>query len=170
MPPVLAHCVRDGDETDQLEAAFVAQRLEVPEESGRVVTRHLFFRFRSRLGRLGGPFYLYYRGSKPMASTHRASARKSTVPALKLRESGQLIGIADLLAPHPRGDHAALGLLILHRAWQGKGFGREAAGHHRERLIFRGLEGSGGRGSTGTASVAALLGTMRVSVDGRGDQ
>jgi RimJ/RimL family protein N-acetyltransferase len=48
--------------------------------------------------------------------------------ALKLRESGQLIGIADLLAPHPRGDHAALGLLILHRAWQGKGLGREVAG------------------------------------------
>jgi RimJ/RimL family protein N-acetyltransferase len=48
--------------------------------------------------------------------------------ALRLRESGKLIGIADLLAPHPRGDYAALGLLILHRAWQGKGFGREAAG------------------------------------------
>jgi RimJ/RimL family protein N-acetyltransferase len=48
--------------------------------------------------------------------------------ALKLRGSGELIGIADLLAPHPRGDYAALGLLILHRAWQGKGLGREAAG------------------------------------------
>jgi RimJ/RimL family protein N-acetyltransferase len=48
--------------------------------------------------------------------------------ALRLRESGQLIGIADLLTPHPRGDYAALGLLILHRAWQGKGLGREAAG------------------------------------------
>jgi hypothetical protein len=31
-----------GDETDQLETAFIAQRLEVPEESGGVVIRHLF--------------------------------------------------------------------------------------------------------------------------------
>ena len=85
--------------------------------------------------------------------------------ALKLRGSGQLIGIADLLTPHPRGDYAALGLLILHRAWQGQGLGREAAS-----FIFRGLDGSGGGGSAGTASVAAVLGTTRVSADGRGYQ
>ena len=58
--------------------------------------------------------------------------------ALKLRGSGQLIGIADLLTPHPRGDYAALGLLILHRAWQGKGLGREAASAIENVLCFEG--------------------------------
>jgi RimJ/RimL family protein N-acetyltransferase len=86
--------------------------------------------------------------------------------ALKLRESGQLIGIADLLAPHPRGDYAALGLLILHRAWQGKGLGREAAG-----AIENVLSSEGWREvevvQRVRLRVAALLGTMRVSVDGR---
>jgi hypothetical protein len=85
-------------------------------------------RFRSRLERLGGPLCPSYRGSKPVAATHRASARKSTVPSAEASGKRQLIGIADLLAPHPRGDHATLGLLILHRARQGKGLGREAAG------------------------------------------
>jgi len=46
---------------------------------------------------------------------------------VRLREGGQLIGVADLLAPHPRGDYAALGLLILHRDLQRRGLGGEAA-------------------------------------------
>jgi len=50
--------------------------------------------------------------------------------ALKLQESPQLIAIVDLMRPHPHpsSDYDALGLLILHRAWQGKGLGLEAAG------------------------------------------
>jgi GNAT superfamily N-acetyltransferase len=38
-----------------------------------------------------------------------------------------LIGIGDMLTPHPRGDYAALGLLIMHREWHGQGLGREVA-------------------------------------------
>jgi RimJ/RimL family protein N-acetyltransferase len=39
----------------------------------------------------------------------------------------ELIGMGDMLTPHPRGNYAALGLLIMHRDWQGRGLGREAA-------------------------------------------
>ena len=46
---------------------------------------------------------------------------------VRLREGGQLIGVADLLTPHPRGNYAALGLLILHSDWQRRGLGGEAA-------------------------------------------
>jgi GNAT superfamily N-acetyltransferase len=42
-------------------------------------------------------------------------------------DSMELIGMGDMLAPHPRGNYAALGLLILHRDWQGRGLGRETA-------------------------------------------
>ena len=41
--------------------------------------------------------------------------------------SVELIGMGDMLTPHPRGNYAALGLLIMHRDWQGQGLGREAA-------------------------------------------
>ena len=41
--------------------------------------------------------------------------------------STELIGMGDMLTPHPRGNYAALGLLIMHRDWQGRGLGREAA-------------------------------------------
>jgi RimJ/RimL family protein N-acetyltransferase len=58
--------------------------------------------------------------------------------ALRLGESGPLIGIADLLTPPPRGDYAALGLLILHRTWQGKGLGREAASAIEDALLSEG--------------------------------
>ena len=47
--------------------------------------------------------------------------------ALRTREDARLVGLADLLIPHPRGDYAALGLLLLHGDWQGKRLGREAA-------------------------------------------
>ena len=36
--------------------------------------------------------------------------------------------MGDMLTPHPRGDYAALGLLIMHRDRQGQGLGRETAG------------------------------------------
>jgi RimJ/RimL family protein N-acetyltransferase len=47
--------------------------------------------------------------------------------AIRPKGGGELIGMGDMLTPHPRGNWAALGLLILHRDWQGRGFGREAA-------------------------------------------
>src|SRR5438445_6622994 len=43
---------------------------------------------------------------------------------LRLREDGRLIGLGDVLAPHPRGSYAAIGLLIIHKDWQGRGLGR----------------------------------------------
>lgn len=46
--------------------------------------------------------------------------------ALKLKESGKLIGYGDVLAPHPKGRWAAIGLLVIHRDWQCTGLGREA--------------------------------------------
>jgi len=84
--------------------------------------------FRSGLGRLAGPHCLSCRGSMPAAATRRAGTRNPTVLALKLQESPQLIAIVDLMRPHPSSDYDALGLLILHRTWQGKGLGLEAAG------------------------------------------
>ena len=47
--------------------------------------------------------------------------------ALRPKGGNELIGMGDMLTPHPRGNYAALGLLILHREWQGQGIGREAA-------------------------------------------
>src|ERR1700724_1848425 len=47
--------------------------------------------------------------------------------AIRPTGSFELIGIGDMLTPHPRGNHAALGLLIMHRDWQRQGLGREAA-------------------------------------------
>jgi RimJ/RimL family protein N-acetyltransferase len=46
---------------------------------------------------------------------------------LRLKPGEELIGFGDLLTPHPRRPLAALGLLILHRDWHGRGAGREAA-------------------------------------------
>lgn len=46
--------------------------------------------------------------------------------AVRLRDSGRLIGYGDVLAPHPKGRWAAIGLLVIHRDWQSAGFGREA--------------------------------------------
>ena len=48
--------------------------------------------------------------------------------AIRPKGIDELIGMGDMLTPHPRGNWAALGLLILHREWQGQGLGREAAG------------------------------------------
>ena len=47
--------------------------------------------------------------------------------AIRPQGSVELIGFGDMLTPHPRGNYAALGLLIMHRDWQGRGLGREAA-------------------------------------------
>jgi RimJ/RimL family protein N-acetyltransferase len=47
--------------------------------------------------------------------------------AIRPLGSPELIGIGDVLTPHPRGNYAALGLLTMHRDWQGQGVGREAA-------------------------------------------
>jgi len=47
--------------------------------------------------------------------------------AVRPRLSGELIGMGDMLTPHPRGNYAALGLLIMHREWQGQGLGCEVA-------------------------------------------
>ena len=47
--------------------------------------------------------------------------------AIRPIDGMELIGMGDILAPHPRGNYAALGLLIMHRDWQGRGLGREAA-------------------------------------------
>lgn len=44
----------------------------------------------------------------------------------RLKQSGELIGYGDVLAPHPRGRWAAIGLFVIHRDWQCEGFGREA--------------------------------------------
>ncbi len=58
---------------------------------------------------------------------------------LSLRTSdGQLIGIADLLAPHPSGHYAALGLLIFHRDWQSVGLGKEATRAIEDALSLEG--------------------------------
>jgi GNAT superfamily N-acetyltransferase len=58
---------------------------------------------------------------------------------LRLRETGELAGVADLLTPQPRAPTvAALGLLILHRKWQGIGLGREAALAIEDRLSREG--------------------------------
>ena len=46
--------------------------------------------------------------------------------ALRLKKSGQLIGYGDVLAPHPKGRWAAIGLLVVHSDWQSAGVGREA--------------------------------------------
>jgi RimJ/RimL family protein N-acetyltransferase len=47
--------------------------------------------------------------------------------AIRPQRSAELIGMGDLLTPHPRGNYAALGLLIMHRDWQDQGLGGEAA-------------------------------------------
>lgn len=47
--------------------------------------------------------------------------------AVRPSGSDELIGMGDMMTPHPRGNYAALGLLILHREWQRQGLGREAA-------------------------------------------
>src|ERR1700675_395610 len=47
--------------------------------------------------------------------------------AIRPTGSVELIGMGDMLTPHPRGNYAALGLLIMHRDWQRQGLGREAA-------------------------------------------
>src|SRR5271168_1541874 len=47
--------------------------------------------------------------------------------AIRPKGGDELIGMGDMLTPHPRGNWAALGLLILHREWQNRGLGREAA-------------------------------------------
>ena len=47
--------------------------------------------------------------------------------AIRPRGTDELIGMGDMLTPHPRGNWAALGLLIMHREWQERGLGREAA-------------------------------------------
>jgi RimJ/RimL family protein N-acetyltransferase len=47
--------------------------------------------------------------------------------AIRPKGGGELIGMGDIMTPHPRGNYAALGLLIMHREWQGQGLGREAA-------------------------------------------
>ena len=48
--------------------------------------------------------------------------------AVRPSGSAELIGMGDMLTPHPRGNYAALGLLIMHRDWQGQGLGCEVAG------------------------------------------
>lgn len=45
---------------------------------------------------------------------------------IRLKPSGELIGVAYLVAPHPTGNFAALGLLILRRDCQRRGVGSEA--------------------------------------------
>jgi RimJ/RimL family protein N-acetyltransferase len=47
--------------------------------------------------------------------------------AIRPQGGDELIGMGDMLTPHPRGNYAALGLLIMHREWQGRGLGGEAA-------------------------------------------
>src|SRR5689334_19673427 len=47
--------------------------------------------------------------------------------AIRPIDGMELIGMGDMLAPHPRGNYAALGLLIMHGDWQGRGLGRDAA-------------------------------------------
>ena len=47
--------------------------------------------------------------------------------AIRPKGGDELIGMGDMLTPHPSGNWAALGLLIMHREWQSRGLGREAA-------------------------------------------
>lgn len=47
--------------------------------------------------------------------------------ALRLRATGELVGTAALLAPHPDGPFPWIGLLLINSAWQGQGLGAEAA-------------------------------------------
>ena len=125
--------------------------------------------FRSGPGRLGGPLCLSYPESKPVVAAHRAGAKNQTVPSVEASGKRAIDRYSRSHDAPSRGDYAALGLLILHRVWQGKGLGSEAASAI-ENMLSSELDGGGGRGSAGTALVAALLGTMRLSVNGRGNQ
>ena len=46
--------------------------------------------------------------------------------ALRLKGNQRLVGYGDLLAPHPNGPWAAIGLLVIHKDFQSSGLGREA--------------------------------------------
>jgi RimJ/RimL family protein N-acetyltransferase len=47
--------------------------------------------------------------------------------AIRLRDTNELIGTAALVAPHPNKPFPWIGLLLIDRAWQGRGLGAEAA-------------------------------------------
>jgi RimJ/RimL family protein N-acetyltransferase len=76
----------------------------------------------------GAPGKRAYTEAEIVASRIADSARMNhRFLTPKLNENCKVIGLGDLLAPHPKGPYAALGLLIIHRDWQGQGLGREAA-------------------------------------------
>lgn len=58
--------------------------------------------------------------------------------AIRLRETGALIGAAVVVAPHDSQAYPWLGLLILDSAWQGRGLGAEAVQAIEEGLTQEG--------------------------------
>ena len=58
--------------------------------------------------------------------------------AIRLRDEGTLIGTAALLVPHPPAGCPWVGLLIIHRDWQGQRLGREATIAIEEALAAEG--------------------------------
>ncbi len=58
--------------------------------------------------------------------------------SIRLRASGELIGIASLVVPHPREPYPWIGLLLIHKEYQGKGFGKEALAAIEEVLAAQG--------------------------------
>jgi RimJ/RimL family protein N-acetyltransferase len=61
-----------------------------------------------------------------MALWEETTRENSRCFAIRLQENGEIIGVATLIASHPKGDFAALGLIILRREYQRRGFGSEA--------------------------------------------
>ncbi len=60
--------------------------------------------------------------------------------AIRLKESGELIGTACLLVPHPREPAPWIGLLLLRRDQQRRGLGAEAAAAIEAALVDEGWE------------------------------
>jgi RimJ/RimL family protein N-acetyltransferase len=111
-------------ETARLMISFIGEKAEdlKPAEVLSIINSNPDFIDQSE-GPVGKRAYTLEEIDKSRRENWREHLR---VFAMRLKESGQLIGYGDVLAPHPKGRWAAIGLLVLHRNWQSAGFGREA--------------------------------------------
>ncbi len=111
-------------ESSRLEISFTGRQDQDldPAEVLPIINSNPDF-IRESEGSLGKSAYSLEELETSRRESWRAHRR---VFAVRLKESGELIGYGDLLAPHPRGRWAAIGLFVIRHDLQGAGFGREA--------------------------------------------
>jgi len=111
-------------ETARLRISFIGRQAEdlLPTEVLPIINSNPDF-IDELEGSVGKRAYTLNEIEKSRRQSWREDLRVFTV---RIKESGQLIGYGDILAPHPKGRWAAIGLLVIHSNWQCEGLGCEA--------------------------------------------